>query len=95
MAITVKEKAFCKLLVFGLGNDSLFWFRINRGGVAMFLEDNIDWLQKITKRSKDLIAFPVSYNTKITDWEILLKSPSLLDMTLPDKVEKKNGMLSL
>lgn len=89
IAITIKEKAFCKLLIFGLGNDSLFWLKLNRGGVTVFLEDNIDWLQKITKRSKNLISFPVNYNTKITEWKMLLESPSLLDMELPDYVEKE------
>lgn len=89
IAITVKEKAFCKLLIFGLGNDSMFWLKLNGGGVTVFLEDNIDWLQKITKKSKDLIVFPVNYNTKITDWKMLLESPSLLDMTLPENVEKE------
>ncbi len=90
LAITVKEKAFCKLLIFGLGNDSMFWLKLNRGGVTVFLEDNINWLQYITKKSKDLITFQVNYNTKITDWRMLLESPSLLDMTLPENVEKED-----
>jgi len=89
IAITVKEKPFCKLLIFGLGNDSLFWLKLNKGGVTIFLEDNIEWLKKITKRSKGIIAYPVNYNTRITDWKLLLESPSLLEMTLPDKVEKE------
>jgi uncharacterized protein (TIGR01627 family) len=89
IAMTVKRKAPCKLLIFGLGYDSVFWFKLNRGGVTIFLEDNKDWFQKITKKSSYLIAFLVNYNTKRADWQMLLKYPSLLDMTLPNNVEKE------
>jgi glucuronoxylan 4-O-methyltransferase len=89
IVITVKAKAPCKLLIFGLGNDSVFWLKLNRGGVTIFLENNNDWFQKITKRSKDLIVFLVNYNTQRNDWKLLLESPSLLDMTLPNNVAKE------
>jgi len=89
ISTTVKEKAPCKLLIFGLGNDSVFWSKLNRGGITIFFEDNKNWFQKITKRSKNLTAFLVNYNTKRSDWKMLLESPSLLDMTLPDTVEKE------
>lgn len=90
IAITVKDKAPCKLLVFGLGNDSMFWLRLNRGGVTIFLENNDDWFHQITKRSKKLMAFLVRYNTQVSDWEMLLEFPSLLDMTLPNEVIKED-----
>lgn len=89
IAMTVKAKAPCKLLVFGLGNDSLFWLKLNRGGVTIFLEDNNDWFQKITNRSKKLIAFLVNYDTRINDWKILLESPSLMEMNLPNNIAKE------
>ncbi len=85
---TVKSTANCRLLVFGLGNDSLFWSRLNRSGMTIFLEDDKNWLEKITKRSKRIKAFPVTYNTRREDWRSLRESPSLLDMDLPDEVEK-------
>ena len=86
---TVKSRDRCRLLVFGLGNDSIFWASLNRGGLAIFLEDNTDWLEKITKRSKRIKAFPVNYNTWREDWRTLLESPSLLNMALPDEVKKE------
>ncbi len=89
IVITVKEKVPCKLLIFGLGNDSIFWLKLNRGGVTIFLEDNNDWFQRVTSRSEDLKAFLVNYNTQRTDWKMLLESPSLLDMTLPSDVAKE------
>jgi uncharacterized protein (TIGR01627 family) len=90
ISMIVKRKAPCKLLIFGLGNDSVFWFKLNRGGITIFLENNEKWLQRITKRSKGIAAFLVDYNTQRADWEMLLKSPSLLDMTLPNEVREKD-----
>ena len=42
IVITVKEKVPCKLLIFGLGNDSIFWLKLNRGGVTIFLEGGLE-----------------------------------------------------
>ena len=57
IAVTIKRKAPCNLLIFGLGNDSVFWHKLNRGGVTVFLEDNLDWYNKITSQSQYLNAF--------------------------------------
>jgi len=89
ISTTIKKMAPCKLLVFGLGNDSVFWSRLNRGGITIFLEDDEDWLQTITKKSIGITAFLVNYNTKRKDWKMLLEYPSLLNMTLSDDVEKE------
>jgi glucuronoxylan 4-O-methyltransferase len=89
IVLIIKEKVPCRLLIFGLGNDSAFWFKLNKGGITIFLEDNTDWFQIITQRIKNLTAFMVNYNTKINDWDMLLKFPSLLDMNLPTIVEKE------
>lgn len=89
IAMTVREKTPCKMLVFGLGNDSLYWHKLNRHGDTVFIEDNKDWFQIITNRSKALKAFLVHYRTRIKDWERLLEDPSLLKMSLPSDVERK------
>jgi hypothetical protein len=89
MSMIVKERAPCKLLIFGVGNDSVFWSTINKDGVTIFLENNKNWYQSITKSSKDLTVFLINYNTKRSDWKMLLDSPSLLDMALPNNVEKE------
>jgi len=85
----VKRKAPCKLLVFGLGNDSAFWAYLNRDGVTVFLEDNRNWFEEITGKSKKIKAFLIDYNTKRKDWRTYLNNPSLLSMPLPDDVEKE------
>ena len=86
---TIKTKAPCKFLVFGLGNDSVFWSRLNRDGITIFLEDNEDWFQKMTKRSKDITAYLVNYNTRRKDWKMLIENPSLLNMTLSNDIENE------
>jgi len=86
---TIKRKTPCKLLVFGLGNDSHFWSSLNQNGTTFFLEDNKDWFQKISKSSKNIKAFLVNYDTKRENWKSMLEDTSLLEMTLPDEVEKE------
>lgn len=85
----IKSKAPCRLLVFGLGNDSVFWSSLNKGGVTVFLEDDKDWFQEITKRSNGIKAFLVHYNTQRKEWKKFLEDTSLFHMTLPDAIEKE------
>lgn len=86
---TIKRKTPCKLLVFGLGNDSFFWSSLNRNGITVFLEDDTEWFQKIIKKSKNIKAFLVSYNTQRKDWKTMLENKSLLEMTLPNDLGKE------
>ena len=89
VSIIVKEEAPCKLLIFGVGNDSLFWSKINKDGVTFFIENNELWYQAITGRSNELKVLLVDYDTKRSDWKRLLDLPSLLDMSLPNIIEKE------
>ena len=89
ISTVIKTKKSCKLLVFGLGNDSVFYTYLNRGGTTIFLEDNKSWFQHVIKRSKRIVAYLVNYDTKRSDWRMLLKSPSLLNMALPNDVERE------
>ena len=85
---TVKHKAPCNLLIWGLGNDSVFWTKVNRGGTTLFLEDNKIWFQKVNKKRKRLKAFLVDYNTQRTQWRELLESEDLLVIDLPKLVKE-------
>lgn len=82
----VKAKAPCRFLVFGLGNDSVFWHRLNRRGQTVFLEDNPAWFDKVTRQLPTIQAHLVNYETRRSDWQRLLATPSLLAMTLPDNL---------
>lgn len=86
---TVKINAPCRFLVFGLGNDSLLWSSLNKGGQTIFLEDNEYWFKKITQRFKNIKVFLVNYDTKRRDWRKLLEDTSLLKMSLPNEIEEK------
>lgn len=89
ISIIVKEKTPCRLLIFGVENDSVFWSRINKEGVTVFIENNKDWYQSITEMCNNIRVFLINYNTKRSDWKMLLDSPSLLDIALPDDVKKE------
>jgi len=82
----IAEFEHCKLLVFGLGNDSPFWREANRQGRTVFLEDYKPWYDKITAMYPDLEAYAVSYPGNITRWKELLDKPEQLAMNLPAEV---------
>lgn len=83
---TIKGHPGCKLLVFGLGNDSPLWHSLNKGGVTMFLEDDRRWFHDVTTRQPSLKAFLVAYGTRLTEWKELLHCPALLRMEFPKPV---------
>lgn len=85
----VGKKAPCRLVVFGLGNDTIFWSLLNEGGETVFLEDNEFWMRRITRRTPGLKAVLVKFNTKRSDWKALLESPEQLEMALPDEIDAK------
>ncbi|MFM1877058.1 MAG: hypothetical protein RL266_2795 [Bacteroidota bacterium] len=86
----LKESGSSKLLVFGVGNDSLFWMNANKGGRTVFIEDDEFWLRKIQKRIPGIEAYLVNYDTKLEQWKELLESPEKLKMDFPGDVSKLN-----
>lgn len=85
----VKRKMPCNFLVFGFGNDSALWAKINRGGNTVFLEDDKCWFQKAMRPGLQSKAYLVDYLTERTEWKELLESPALLDMALPPEIESQ------
>lgn len=77
------------LLVFGVGNDSLFWMNANSSGRTVFIEDDDFWLRKIQKRIPGIEAYLVTYNTKIEQWKELLALPEKLSMEFPNDISKR------
>lgn len=86
LAEAIKSHPSCKLLIFGLGFDSLFWAKVNLEGITLFLEDDPVWMVKITRKSKMLDACGVKYGTKRKDWQKYLANPELNRMELPQAV---------
>ena len=82
----IKKFNPCRLLVFGLGNDSPFWSQANPNGRNAFLEDYQPWFDKITRKFPALEAYPVSYPCNITEWEDVIDKPDRLAMDLPGEI---------
>ena len=59
----IRETEKCNLLVFGLGHDSSYWHSITQGRVV-FIEDNIQWFNKITRQYPYLNAYKYKYFTR-------------------------------
>jgi uncharacterized protein (TIGR01627 family) len=79
----------CSLLVFGCGNDSPFWERINHDGRTAFLEDDPIWLEQTRSRLPGAEVYPVRYDTRRADWLLLLDDPEKLHVDLPPEVSSE------
>lgn len=66
----------CNLIVFGLGNDSLYWQAINRRGKTVFLENHPGWFEAVTRRHRMLDAHLVAYHSSMENWESDLHRPT-------------------
>jgi uncharacterized protein (TIGR01627 family) len=82
----IMSRSGCSLLVFGCGNDSTFWEKINREGTTAFLEDDPQWLALAHAKLKAAQAYPVHYDTKLSDWLLLIDTPEKLMLELPPKI---------
>lgn len=86
-AITSRPQ--CSLLVFGCGNDSVLWQKLNRNGTTAFIEDDPKWLELARTSLTTAQVHLVSYDTKRSDWLSLLNSPDKLNLDLPDAVSAR------
>ncbi|KAH7866075.1 hypothetical protein Vadar_015260 [Vaccinium darrowii] len=72
-AKVLEKKSPCNFLVFGLGHDSLMWSALNYGGHTIFLEEDGVWIEQIRRKFPMLKAYHVSYETKVSQAEILME----------------------
>ncbi|XP_009629764.2 glucuronoxylan 4-O-methyltransferase 3-like [Nicotiana tabacum] len=62
----LEKKSPCNFLIFGLGFDSLMWSSFNYNGRTIFIEEDKDWIEKITKEVPTKIeAYHYTYETKL------------------------------
>jgi glucuronoxylan 4-O-methyltransferase len=88
---TIREKAPCNLLIFGVGKDSRFWVEANRGGHTVFVEHEPEWIQKTREMIPGVTIHQVTYGTKRPQWKRLLHRQDLLFMEdLPNEVLATN-----
>lgn len=86
----IKSRAPCSFLIFGLGNDSIFWRSINRSGKTVFLEDNETWIRKVIKQDATIQVYLVDYKSQLTQWQEFINSSQLLNIDLPKEIEDES-----
>jgi len=89
IAATLQKRGPCHTLIFGLGNDSLFWHLLNQDGHTVFLENNLIWYEKVISKHPQVQAHVVQYNTYRSQWQTLLANPATLNLALPVEVTAK------
>ena len=82
----IRANRHCKLLVFGLGNDSLFWTSANRNGRTAFVEDDVEWIETIRQRDGISDIHSVKYETRLRDWRNYLSSNAAFDLEFPKSI---------
>lgn len=86
---TVKKFRDCRLLVFGVGNDSPYWNSMNVHGKTIFLEDSPEWIQNIQSRVPRLDIRRVSYRCNMTQWREVLEDERVLTLELPTDIGER------
>jgi len=79
----IRSRPKCRLLVFGCGNDSLFWETLNADGETAFIEDDPKWAKAAAERISTSPVHLVSYGTQLGQWRALLDMPRALELDLP------------
>ena len=89
----LRERAPCNFLIFGLGFDSFMWSAFNTGGKTLFLEEDPQWFDKVTKEDKShfLKAYAVKYPTELQQSNQLLSSYKSEPICLPSKAFLKGN----
>ncbi len=83
---TIQKVSACNLLVFGMGNDSALWVELNKYGRTVFIEDDVDWYNKILGINPSIEACLVVYKTRITEWQSVVDEWDVLELELPQEI---------
>lgn len=85
IAAAIRSRApGCRLLVFGLGNDTAMWRAINRDGYTLFVEDSQPWIEKCKALSPGLEVLHVSYGDRTVASSLPLDRASLEAYPVPE-----------
>ena len=87
---SIRSVDVCQFLVFGCGNDSPFWAKVNPFGRTAFLENYDNWIQKTKENNKNLNLeiHKVEYKTTLSKWKEYYEEEDLsfLEIDLPDVI---------
>lgn len=84
----IRERAPCRVLVFGAGRDTPIWTDANRGGTTVFLESIPKWIEHTRTEVPDAEVVRVDYDTRRFQWRWLLGRPERLMMDLPAEIRE-------
>ena len=84
IAKKLSKSSPCNLLVFGLGEDSYLWSKINNNGITIFLEDSIEWITSINDGTLDVEH--VIYQTLVENQKEIGYDVEKLEILLPNRV---------
>jgi len=84
IAKKLSEISPCNLLVFGLGDDSYLWSKINNKGKTIFLEDSKDWIASVNDGTLDVEH--VVYQTSVENQKEIGFIPEKLEFSIPNRV---------
>jgi len=85
----IRARPAGSLLVFGCGNDSPLWQKLNANGVTAFIEDDPAWAAATRTRVADATVCVVRYGTKRRQWRQMLRRPAMLAMDLPQEIRSR------
>lgn len=85
---TIRERAPCRVLVFGVGRDTRLWMDANRGGRTVFLENVPRWIEHTRREIPAAEVVRVEYDTRRFQWRWLLRRPDRLTMELPAELRE-------
>ena len=84
IAKKLRESSPCNLLVFGLGEDSYLWSKINHKGTTIFLEDSTEWIASVNDGTLDVEH--VIYQTSIENQKKIGYDAEKLEIPLPSRI---------
>ena len=90
VALSIVLRRPCNFLVFGAGNDSGIWQRLNKDGTTIFIEDANEWATKARQKNPGINVIEVDYGTSLSQWMYYFNNRSLLDLKLPAYVMERS-----
>jgi hypothetical protein len=77
------------VLIFGCGNDSVLWSKINSDGFTLFLEDDASWIEKVRARQPDLTIAHVSYGERTVENSMPIDEDALAAHPVPPEMQTR------
>jgi len=65
----VQSVPTCRLLVFGVGRDSTAWREVNRGNSTLFLENDEEWIKRVTAEIGSEHIRTMDYGQTFEEWK--------------------------